>query len=85
MDTDRKGAAEVNRELLGWLAGRTQPERPFFAFLNYFDAHYPYQLPPGRLHRFGAEPTEELSAHPDSALVGHRQDDCLARRYRVRN
>ncbi len=59
LDTDRKGAAVVNRELLDWLANRTQPERPFFAFLNYFDAHYPYQLPPGRLHRFGVEPTDK--------------------------
>jgi arylsulfatase A-like enzyme len=55
--TDRKGATVVNRELLYWLSTRTQPKRPFFAFLNYFDAHYPYQLPPGRLHRFGVEPT----------------------------
>ena len=53
LDDDRKGAADVNRELLDWLVQRHQPERPFFAFLNYFDAHYPYQLPPGRLHRFG--------------------------------
>ena len=58
LDDDRKGAETVNRELLDWLAYRAQPERPFFAFLNYFDAHYPYQLPPGRLHRFGVEPTE---------------------------
>ena len=55
---DRKGAAVVNREFLDWLSQRAQPERPFFAFLNYFDAHYPYQLPPGRLHRFGVEPTD---------------------------
>ena len=41
-----------------WLSQRPQPERPFFAFLNYFDAHYPYQLLPGRLHRFGVEPTD---------------------------
>ena len=27
--------------------------------MNYFDAHYPYQLPPGRLHRFGVEPTDK--------------------------
>jgi arylsulfatase A-like enzyme len=59
LDMDRKGAAEVNRELLDWLTRRAQPERPFFAFLNYFDAHYPYQLPPGRIHRFGAEPTDD--------------------------
>jgi arylsulfatase A-like enzyme len=54
---DRKGAAVVNCELLDWLSNRPQPERPFFVFLNYFDAHFPYQLPPGRLHRFGVEPT----------------------------
>src|SRR5262249_28047954 len=41
---DRKDAAVVNREVLDWLSRRRQPERPFFAFLNYYDAHYPYQL-----------------------------------------
>ena len=59
LDVDRKGAAVVNRELLDWLSHREQPERPFFAFLNYNDAHYPYELPPGRPHRFGAEATEK--------------------------
>ena len=54
MDTDRKDAAVVNREFLDWLSTRGQPERPFFTFLNYYDAHYPYQLTPGRMHRFGA-------------------------------
>lgn len=39
----RKKAAEVNREVLRWL--NQDPERPFFAFLNYFDLHDPY-LPP---------------------------------------
>ncbi len=55
---DRKAAAAVNRELLGWLSQRVQPERPFFAFLNYYDAHTPYQLPPGGIHRFGIEPAD---------------------------
>jgi arylsulfatase A-like enzyme len=55
---DRKDAAVVNREFLEWLAARAQPERPFFAFLNYFDAHYPYQLPPRRIHRFGTAPAD---------------------------
>ena len=54
---DRKEAAVVNREFLDWLADREQPERPFFAFLNFFDAHYPYEVPKGRMHRFGSEPT----------------------------
>ena len=29
---------------LAWL-DRGQSDRPFFAFLNYFDAHSPYVLP----------------------------------------
>jgi arylsulfatase A-like enzyme len=63
LDNDRKDAAIVNRELLGWLASRPDPDRPFFAFLNYYDAHYPYQLPPGRLHRFGAQPTDNYQRY----------------------
>jgi arylsulfatase A-like enzyme len=59
LNTDRKAAAVVNRELLGWLSRRTQAGRPFFAFLNYFDAHLPYQLPAGRFHRFGIEPADD--------------------------
>jgi arylsulfatase A-like enzyme len=59
LDDDRKGAAAVNREFLDWLSRRAAPERPFFAFLNYYDAHFPYELPPGRLHRFGAEPADD--------------------------
>jgi arylsulfatase A-like enzyme len=54
MDTNRKEAEVVNRQFLDWLSTRGQPERPFFTFLNYYDAHYPYQLTPGRMHRFGA-------------------------------
>lgn len=55
---NRKDAAEVNRELLDWLSTRKQQGRPFFAFLNYFDAHYPYVLKPGRLRRFGTDPDD---------------------------
>lgn len=39
----RKSAAEVNQEMLRWLDHNR--ERPFFAFLNYFELHDPY-LPP---------------------------------------
>jgi arylsulfatase A-like enzyme len=56
---DRKDAAAVNREFLAWLSTRPQPERPFFAFLNYFDAHYPYELPETGIHRFGVRPRDE--------------------------
>ncbi len=40
----RKPASDVNAEFTHWLASR--PDRPFFAFLNYFDAHEPYLPPP---------------------------------------
>jgi arylsulfatase A-like enzyme len=41
----RKKAPEINASFLTWLSQK-DPQRPFFAFLNYFDAHEPY-LPPG--------------------------------------
>jgi arylsulfatase A-like enzyme len=52
----RKDALEVQHELLDWLSSRSQPERPFFAFVNFYDAHYPYELPPGSAYRFGGMP-----------------------------
>ncbi len=92
-DKDRKPAAVVNRELFDWLAFRAQPERPFFAFLNYFDAHYPYQLPAGRFHRFGGSPAdvrqlaiieewgvlEKNQVTPEEvAFAARAYDDCIA-------
>lgn len=40
----RKNADRVNSDFLAWLA--RSRDLPFFAFLNYFDAHDPYQPPP---------------------------------------
>ncbi|MBV6519945.1 MAG: hypothetical protein MNPFHGCM_00048 [Gemmatimonadaceae bacterium] len=40
---DRKYARQVSRQFLDWQAGLGQ--RPFFAVLNYFDAHQPYYSP----------------------------------------
>jgi arylsulfatase A-like enzyme len=91
--SDRKQAADINRELLDWLRRRTQPERPFFAFLNYGDAHSPYQLPRGRMRRFGTAPKDrrehELIQHwqyldkthlppRDVAFAAAAYDDCIA-------
>lgn len=39
----KKSAEVVNRELLDWIGDGES--RPFFAFLNYFDAHLPYHTP----------------------------------------
>lgn len=52
----RKRAEDVNRGFLRWLDHRGN--RPFFAFLNYFDAHQPYD-PPAPFHdRFASRPGE---------------------------
>jgi arylsulfatase A-like enzyme len=56
LDIGRKDAGSINRAFLGWLSQRRDPRRPFFAFLNYFDAHSPYLPPAGTEFRFGLAP-----------------------------
>lgn len=42
----RKDAARINRDFLSWLSSRpAQDSAPYFAFLNYYDAHHPYLTP----------------------------------------
>ena len=53
---NRRSAADLNRALLDWLDRPSR--RPFFAFVNYFDAHEPYLPPPELARAFGARPTE---------------------------
>jgi arylsulfatase A-like enzyme len=53
---ERKFADVVNREFLDWLSRRHEPGRPFFAFLNYVDAHSPYLLPSGTSYRLSSAP-----------------------------
>jgi arylsulfatase A-like enzyme len=93
VNADRKEAMDVNREFLDWLTRRPQKERPFFVFLNYYDAHSPYELPSQRVHRFGAQIVEsrdtdmiqgwwsiDKSAFTprDVALARDAYDECLA-------
>jgi len=52
----RKNAGVIDRGFLDWLAHRREPARPFFAFLNFYDAHAPYVLPGGAEYRFGLKP-----------------------------
>ncbi len=49
---DYKPAAAITDAFLAWQA--RQPARPFFAFLNYFDAHGPYRAPAEFQARFSA-------------------------------
>lgn len=46
----RVAAEDVNRNFLHWLDGRE--DRPVFAFLNYFDAHFPFDPPDTIAARF---------------------------------
>lgn len=50
---NRKRAPVVNGELLRWLDHR--PSRPFFAFVNYMDAHEMYNPPAPFRTRFGPD------------------------------
>ena len=52
-DAVRKTAEDINIDFLDWLDG-VDDGRPFFAFLNYFDAHSPY-LPPEPFDRHFTE------------------------------
>jgi arylsulfatase A-like enzyme len=53
---ERKDAATINREVLDWVSSRPK-DRPFFAFLNYYDAHDPYLTPNRAPRHFGRTPT----------------------------
>jgi arylsulfatase A-like enzyme len=45
-----RSASTITTAFLDWQAA--QPKRPFFAFLNYFDAHWSYQSPRDFQRRF---------------------------------
>jgi arylsulfatase A-like enzyme len=62
---DTKHAGDVNGEFLGWRA--TLGQRPYFAFLNYMDAHAPYWSRPSDLERF-TEGTD-LENHYDASIA----------------
>ena len=47
----RREAGELNSEVAHWLHHRSN--RPYFVFINYFDAHDPYLAPPPYDKRFG--------------------------------
>ena len=60
----RKRAAVINTSFLRWLD--RNGSRPFFAFLNYFDAHAPYIPPSPFRERFAIAPrgTYEIIPQP---------------------
>jgi arylsulfatase A-like enzyme len=90
--SQRKYAERINRDFLGWLS-RRGGDRPFFAFLNYIDAHDPYLLPAGAEYQFGPGPKtaadsailaawslldKKLLRDREITLARDAYDDCLA-------
>jgi arylsulfatase A-like enzyme len=87
-----RNAQGINDAFLDWLS-RRRSDRPFFAFLNQFDAHDPYVPPPEYAGRFGVRPdtTRDYQlltdfVHTDKTTVAPRDvemavdcyDDCIA-------
>lgn len=89
----RKSAARIRGDLVAWLDRKGAGERPFFAFLNLFDAHNPYLAPEEFVGPFGRAPetAEDLRLFErwfildkstltprDVNLVSDAYDDCIA-------
>jgi arylsulfatase A-like enzyme len=90
---DRKDASRINRDFLGWLDCQS-PAQPFFAFLNFYDAHHPYLSPepdPGgsfgrkarsardfRLLKTWWERDKQAIKPEDLALARDSYDRCIA-------
>jgi len=51
----RRNAADLNADVFRWLRHRPA-SRPFYVYINYFDAHSPYVPPAPFDHRFGKLP-----------------------------
>ena len=82
----RKSAASINHDFLSWL-DRRKDSHPFFAFLNYFDAHDPYIPPKDFAQKFMSTPTSGRledydnmdSISPEEALgLNRAYDACIA-------
>ena len=72
----RDGRATMER-LVAWLQGR-DPDRPFFAFLHFYDAHGPYLPPSGYPVRFRSEgPPRPAERIPRYQLLHDRAGDPL--------
>jgi arylsulfatase A-like enzyme len=66
-----KDAAGIERSFLNWLAWQRPRRRPFFAFLNFNDAHTPYKVPDDGAEGFGIRPSswrERLVLHQWNTL-----------------
>ncbi len=65
-----KSAGAIDRAFLGWLGKRPKKGRPFFAFLNYNDAHSPYEVPDPSIPAFGLRPTSSSQRQTLQGFTG---------------
>jgi arylsulfatase A-like enzyme len=72
---DERNAAQVTESALRWLHSRNA-ERPFFAWVHYFDPHQPFQAPEPFRSRFGERQYDAEIAYVDSQVT--RLVDALA-------
>jgi arylsulfatase A-like enzyme len=52
-----KRGDEIDKSFLDWLSWQQTRKRPFFAFLNYNDAHPPFEVPDLKAPAFGLRPS----------------------------
>ena len=63
-----ESAGKLHDAFLGWLDTERDPERPFLAWIHYWDVHGPYLPPPGYAEMFPPEGERPLTA-AESARV----------------
>jgi arylsulfatase A-like enzyme len=88
-----RDARGINAAFLDWLSRQSRGDRPFFAFLNFMDAHEPFLSPRGQAAKFGVPPMSrgdyEILLHHwdtdkthisarDVALNRDGYDNCIA-------
>jgi arylsulfatase A-like enzyme len=77
-----RGARGTNQAFFEWMR-RRRPDRPFLAFLNYFDAHEPYIAPPAYEGRFGLRPRTPGDYNILFNFVGLGKDSTMKREFQM--
>lgn len=63
---DERHGAQVNDAILPWLRGNAK--RPFFAWIHYWDAHFPHRPPPPFSELYAHDPYQGEIAYADRCL-----------------
>jgi arylsulfatase A-like enzyme len=88
-----KGATAINSAFLNWLKARRGRQHPFFAFLNFNDAHSPNEVPDLSIPAFGLRPAnnwdlltlrhwnalnKETLSRAHIRMISDIYDDCIS-------